>query len=248
MPLAGTGGIGAAARGAAMGSSISPGMGSIIGAGIGAAGSLLSGRGGSNVGPKEYKDAAYGTIKGKVRAAKEFGLHPLFALGTSTPGPMQAIPGQSNLGSAAKEVGMGIANATAASHAARLQSAQTDLIKAQTRVANAEAARILKDFNTTPTGSQVGTPTQTPAAALASPIGGVTPGPHATAERMEEEYGGAVGEVHGASRYARDRAYRVTAGQRHPHKTSYSDPVRYHSRKYRSRSGRNARNAGRWRY
>lgn len=103
-------------------------------AGIQTAGSLIGGMlggSGDNVGKKEYKEAAYGTIKGKVRAAKDFGLHPLFALGTSTPGPMQAIPGQSNWGSVAKETAGHAAGALRSLAPARTK-AETDLLAAQT--------------------------------------------------------------------------------------------------------------------
>ena len=83
----------------------------------------------AKVSGKDYAEAAYRTIGGKVQAAQRFGLHPLFALGQSTPGPAQAIPGQSNLGSFAKDAA---AIAAGAIQDKAIQSAQTDLIKAQT--------------------------------------------------------------------------------------------------------------------
>lgn len=104
-------------------------------AGIQTAGSILGGMFGSkdsNVGPHEYRDAAYGTIKGKLAAARKFGVHPLYALGSASPGPMQAIPGQSNLGSIAKDASAIAAGAIRDLHHQRTQKAQTDLIEAQT--------------------------------------------------------------------------------------------------------------------
>lgn len=116
-------------------------------AGIQTAGSLiggmLSGSDSGNVGKKEYKDAAYGTIKGKVRAAQDMGLHPLFALGTSTPGPMQAIPGQSNWGSTAKEVGA-IGAGALRDLVPQRTKAETDLLAAQTENWNLRNAALRK--------------------------------------------------------------------------------------------------------
>lgn len=124
---------------------------SLISAGGSLLGGMLGGSGSKKLSQTDYHDAAYHTIAGKVKAATNFGLHPLFALGASTPGPAQIIPGQDKWGSAAKGAAQAIADAFAQKKQNEVADAQTDLLKAQTREAQARADQINKEMNANPT-------------------------------------------------------------------------------------------------
>ena len=105
---------------------------------IKAAGSIIGGaiasRGGSNVGPKEYRDASYGSIKGKMAAARDFGIHPLYALGSPTPGPIQEIPGDKTA------LAQGISDAAQVAGNFRLTRANVKAIEASATRDRAEAS------------------------------------------------------------------------------------------------------------
>lgn len=159
--MAGTGGIGPATATTAATAGFGGGW---VGPAIGAAGSILGGVfGGSNdrsheqekLAKKMYKRA----ITWRVNDAKRAGIHPLYALGAAAPSAPQLIPGQSNMGSAVKDAAHFVADAI---QNRRLQKAQIGLIEAQTRVADAEAARVMGTTNPSP-GSprvEIGLPSQ----------------------------------------------------------------------------------------
>lgn len=124
---------------------------SLIGVGGSLLGGMLGGSGDGKMKPGDYHDAAFHSIEGKIHAANKFGLHPLFALGANTPGPSQFIPGQSKWGSAAKDAAHAISNAIAQKKQNEVAEAQTDLLKAQTAEAKANADRINREINKDPT-------------------------------------------------------------------------------------------------
>lgn len=127
-------------------------------AAISAGGSLLGGMlGGSSGVPKSsYREAATQTMQAKIRTAKQMGVHPLYALGAATPGPIQKIPGQSLSGSIAKDAANAISQAVLNKAALAESRAKVNLLEAQ-------AAAINKEVNTTggsPHGATGGNPAQ----------------------------------------------------------------------------------------
>lgn len=135
--------------GAGIGGYFGGARGAAIGGGIGA--DLFDSGGTKAVKAGDYRSAASGTIEGKVMGARRMGIHPLYALGASTPGPAQVIPGQSKYGSIAKDA-VAMMNQQAA---VDQTNAQTDLLKAQASLTRAQ----IRELNANP---NAGTPTAAP--------------------------------------------------------------------------------------
>lgn len=116
----------------------------VAAAGITAGASLLSGafsgglRSSGGGYPRAYGMAErYTGYKARVRQAKEAGLHPLFAMGTSsTAGPGFAIPGQSRSGSYARK-----AIEDAGKLGVEIYKDKANLVTAQAALAAVELAR-----------------------------------------------------------------------------------------------------------
>jgi len=146
----------AAAAAPSMLSTLGP---SLIGAAGSIAGGLLSGgddaRDINNRNIKIQKQFAKNQIQWKVNDAKAAGLHPLFALGSSTNfSPANVMPGQSNMGSAVADAASHIARGVEKTSAQPLASAQLRSInasanrdEAQAALANSEARRIEQTIN-----------------------------------------------------------------------------------------------------
>lgn len=143
MGLESIGGIAGAALGGALGGIPGASLGASLGAGLFDSGGTKAAKAG------DYRSAASGTIEGKVMGARRMGLHPLFALGTSTPGPSQVIPGQSKWGSIAKDVAAAATQIPAIKHT----QASTDLLKAQAENMRAKT----RELNANP--APIGAPT-----------------------------------------------------------------------------------------
>ncbi|AXL15331.1 hypothetical protein [Microviridae sp.] len=84
-------------------------------AAIGAAGNIiggaLSGGSGGKTSGKDYEEAAFRTLRGRYEAAQRFGLHPLFTMGMSTPGPATSLKESSGLGAGISNAAQTIAGA-----------------------------------------------------------------------------------------------------------------------------------------
>ena len=116
-----------------------PALGSaIIGAGGDIVSSLLNNSGGA---PKSaYREAASSTMEAKIRTARREGIHPLYALGTSVPAPIQqAGQGDSKLASAIRQGAKKFSDyplmkqeIERSKAAARLDDANAALVAAQT--------------------------------------------------------------------------------------------------------------------
>jgi hypothetical protein len=92
------------------------------------------------------------SITWRVNDAKRAGIHPLYALGAAAPSAPQLIPGQSNMGSAVKDAAAFVGEAVLNR---KESQARTDLLKAQARVADAQAAQLMGTTNPNPGSPRV---------------------------------------------------------------------------------------------
>lgn len=209
-------------------------------------GALASGFGfGQSTPDVDYKGAKRG-IRWRVKDAKKAGIHPLYAIGA--PGVGQGIlksGGANDPGAGFQGAGAALGKYAQTQLLTERHNADVAKTKAETdyineQIKDAQAARDAQGQNQSGSG-------QEQMDVIHSPLGSNRPGPHTSAQDMEDQYGGVVGEFHGISRYAHDRAYRAIAGDRHP--PTYENK-RYHSDPYRGRKvkprGRN-RARRRWR-
>ena len=108
------------------------GLGSVI-SGIGSLGGLFGRKKGPSPGQQSY-ESAYNTIKGQHAAAKEVGLHPLFAMGGAVAGGGAMSVTGSDVGDAIAGVGNAITS----------YQARTDKKKAESQALAESNARIAK--------------------------------------------------------------------------------------------------------
>lgn len=129
-------------------------LGNIISAVGGIAGGLLGQRSQQDDAKHAAQDAvrfAKNSIRWRVDDAKRAGIHPLYALGAAGASAPQFIPGQSPLGSSIRDAAAQIGHDV---NQAPIQKAQTDLLKAQTRVADAQADALSKSATPPPPSPQ----------------------------------------------------------------------------------------------
>jgi len=103
------------AGGAAAGTMIAPGVGTVIGAGMGLLGGFLGNKFNKDRGDESYerqKEALQNSVQWRVADAKKAGIHPLYALGQA---PMQISPMafEDRIGPSISEMGQNVAGAIA---------------------------------------------------------------------------------------------------------------------------------------
>lgn len=146
--------------------------------------------------------------------AKKAGLHPLFALGGSAGGSIATVGSRDDPGAGIAGIGDAITRYSQQKVAQQQLQNQTAVSNAQVteataraNLANTQARKIENDMLTKQVaaslaaraGQKSAATTRDPQA-IVSPFGTVTPGPHTPAEYVEQEYGGAAGEVYGLGR------------------------------------------------
>ena len=182
-------------------------------------------------------------IQNLVGSATQAGIHPLYALGASQslspvtmPGigsPGSVIPGQADSGDWAKQSMMDIGSAMGGKMLRRQRKQADELHRAQILGLNASAAR-----DEAAAAASFATAAKTIQAAGGDPgaisniMGETTTiGPESGAQAVSDEYGDAIGEAHGLSKYVSNRAkqtrkrhqrYKELTGKRHPDAIRYS--------------------------
>lgn len=140
MPSAGTGGIGSASTASTTAAAAS-GFPWLAAGGLGLqAATTLFGKDG--VPKSRVREATTDQFQALVRAARQMGIHPLYALGSAQAAPASVIPGQSKWGSFAKDAALMLSGIEE-------RKASTDLLKAQADYYRARA----KDLNQPPAGT-----------------------------------------------------------------------------------------------
>lgn len=189
-----------------------------IGAVLSGVGSLAGGFGfGSSKGKSPDRQLAENMLSQAQHlrwAAKIAKIHPLSMLGISPSASGESYRAGSNVGQALEGVGDAFTRYGQQKIAQQqlvnqtnVSDAQAEESRSRAKLADAQRAKLMQDIVTQSAaaslaqraGQKTNQTGQAPEA-IVHPLGSFVPGPHTPAERMEQEYGGAAGEMYGLSR------------------------------------------------
>jgi len=175
----------------------------MIGNLISAGASLLGGLFGSKSAKKDRQQQlafAKNGISWKVADAKKAGIHPLYALGASTPGytPVGSGGLAEGISNAGQAVGEGVSKATA--KASPLVASQIGVNQAQKDLLIAQRETVLQNARNKALGATGVTNKLPNPERIETPIGNFTPARGTSSQKIEDDVGGGTAEVVGAIR------------------------------------------------